>query len=437
MRRTILTAIIAAFVAAPASAQQPAPRVDRIGHIVAVVGDSAILNFDIQDGVLAMAAQSGQTVEPGSPTYQQLAEQVLEMRITELLMLQAAARDTTIRVPDDQINRMVEEKIEEDTRQVGGLPALELALGESGLTLQAYRERLVRQFTKQSMIEQYRSRQTRARRAPTVTEAELSKLYETYSGEIGMRPATITLQRVIVAARASEEEYEAARVRADSVFALIRAGGDFATLARQFGEDDTRERGGDLGWIRRSDMGRAFADVAFSLGPGSVSAPVRTPFGYHLIKVERARGAEVQVSHILFQPEIVAADIDRARARADTVAMRLRADADAAQLREEYGDPDRSVRIGPIELAVFQQQFGIDAAQASRGQVFDPIPTGSGSSISEFAVLRVLEQETERPWTIDDPALREQLRSQAVNTQLMAEIVEDLRRSTYVEIRGF
>lgn len=437
MRRSILTAIIAVAAAAPAPAQQPAPRVDRIGHIVAIVGDSAILNFDIQDGVLAMAAQAGQTVEPGSPTYLQMAEQVLEMRINELLMLQAAARDTTIRVLDDQVNRLVEEKVNADAGQLGGMPALEQALSESGLTLQAYRERLVRQFSKQSMIEQYRTRQTRTRRAPSITEDELREVYNTYRDEIGMRPATITLQRVLVPVRASEAEFEAARVRADSVFALIRAGGEFEVLARQFGEDDTRERGGELGWIRRSDMGRAFADVAFSIAPGAVSAPVRTEFGYHLINVQRARGAEVQVRHILFQPELVDADIERARARADTVTTRLRAGGDAARLQEQYGDPDRALRVGPIEHTTFQQQFGIDVGQASIGDVFGPIPTGSGSSITEFAVLRVQDLEAERPWTIDDPALREQLRSQAVTTQLMAEIVADLRRSTYVEIRGF
>ena len=90
------------------------------------------------------------------------------------------------------------------------------------------------------------------------------------------------------------------------------------------------ENGGDLGFIRRSDVVREFANVAFNLSPGAISAPVKTQYGYHLIKVERVRGAEVQARHILLRPEISESDAVRARARADSVATRARAGEDMA-----------------------------------------------------------------------------------------------------------
>ena len=77
--------------------------------------------------------------------------------------------------------------------------------------------------------------------------------------------------------------------KAEELKAELEAGADFAALAEEHGTDGTRTRGGDLGWFVRSDMVPEFADAAFAMEPGTVSDPVQTDFGWHLIKVEDRR----------------------------------------------------------------------------------------------------------------------------------------------------
>jgi hypothetical protein len=124
--RLILIASLAGALAAPVAAQQPEQRADRVGYIVAIVGDSAILNFDLQEGIIGRAAAARQQPpEPGSPEYAQLEAIVLEDLVAEILVLQDALRDTTITVPDDQIARAVQRQIEHDHQQLGRAVALE------------------------------------------------------------------------------------------------------------------------------------------------------------------------------------------------------------------------------------------------------------------------------------------------------------------------
>jgi len=77
--------------------------------------------------------------------------------------------------------------------------------------------------------------------------------------------------------------------QAEAVLARIKKGEDFATLAKEFGSDGTKEVGGDLGWFAHDAMVKEFADAAFALEKGATSELVKSEFGYHIIRVEDKR----------------------------------------------------------------------------------------------------------------------------------------------------
>lgn len=80
---------------------------------------------------------------------------------------------------------------------------------------------------------------------------------------------------------------------ANDLKAQMDAGADFAALAAEHGTDGTASRGGDLGWFVKEQMVPEFADAAFGMEPGAVSAPVKSPFGWHLIKLNEKRDQQI------------------------------------------------------------------------------------------------------------------------------------------------
>jgi peptidyl-prolyl cis-trans isomerase D len=95
-------------------------------------------------------------------------------------------------------------------------------------------------------------------------------------------------------ATADEEADKAAKTKAEEVAKLAQAGQDFAELAKTYSEGPTRDRGGYLGKFQRSQMVKPFADKAFSMAAGEVSEPVKTQFGWHVIKVESVEEASTK-----------------------------------------------------------------------------------------------------------------------------------------------
>ncbi len=93
-----------------------------------------------------------------------------------------------------------------------------------------------------------------------------------------------------VAPGATTEEVEKARKKALRILRLARKGYNFAALAKKYSEGPSASRGGELGWFGRGEMVKAFEDAAFSTNVGEVTGPVRTQFGFHIIKVEGKRG---------------------------------------------------------------------------------------------------------------------------------------------------
>jgi len=125
-----------------------------------------------------------------------------------------------------------------------------------------------------------------------ISEEEIAKYYEENEDEF-MDEEKVRARHILLRAPEKEDDEEgwaAVEKRAQEIREEILAGKDFAEAAKEYSQDPSNaQSGGDLGWFGRGRMVKAFEDAAFSLEVGVVSEPVRTRFGYHLIKVEERK----------------------------------------------------------------------------------------------------------------------------------------------------
>src|SRR5262252_5803960 len=127
--------------------------------------------------------------------------------------------------------------------------------------------------------------------------AEAVNEYYTSHLEAFQRPEQVRARHILfkVAPSASAEQETQVRARGEAVLAALQKGEDFATLAKQHSEDTaTAEQGGDLGYFPRGQMVAPFEEAAFSLPVGQISDLIRTPFGWHILRVEDKREAETK-----------------------------------------------------------------------------------------------------------------------------------------------
>lgn len=126
-----------------------------------------------------------------------------------------------------------------------------------------------------------------------VTDEQLAHYYDAHREDF-RREAQVHARHILfrLSPQASSEEETRIRAQAEEVLLRVQAGEDFTTLASTFSDDPgPAQQGGDLGFFKRGAMVKAFEDAAFALQPGEVSGPVRTDFGYHLIKLEEVQEA--------------------------------------------------------------------------------------------------------------------------------------------------
>lgn len=443
MKRTSIPFLLIAF-GAPVAAQEPQvaapvpPGPEHVARVIAVVGDSAITNFDLDERLLAWRATTNQELpQPGTPEFERVVQSVLQDRINELVLVQAAERDTTLIVTDEEVASSIDTYLNQLRAQYGGDQGLTEVLQQQGRTLASFRETLQSQRRRDLLIQKYLAQVRRDRKPPPVTDAEVREFFETRSGEAGTRPALIHFEQVVVPTQPSDSALTRARQLADSlVHALRFENADFAQLARRFSADTASgQLGGDLGWFRQEQMVTGFSRVAFSplLRPGDVTDPVLTPFGYHIIRLERIRGPERQARHILIRPTLTEEDEQRARALAEQLAGRIRGGENVPDLAREFGDPEEDVRLGPLQRDSLPGPYGEHLAGANEGDVVGPILLEGPGGQSKWAVVRITRTEEAREATFED--YREQIRQTLAQQKLVEEILQELRRRTYIDIR--
>jgi peptidyl-prolyl cis-trans isomerase D len=209
---------------------------------------------------------------------------------------------------------------------------------------------------------------------------------------------------------ASEEEVAAAEERARAALERIRAGEEFAAVASELSEDPgSSAAGGDLGFFRRGQMVEAFDAVAFSLEPGTVSEPVRTEYGLHIIRVEARKPAEHHSyeevrDDLAFELLGKAAGREQARATAERLAEQVRAgESLESAARAEGLTLERS---GWLKRRPDGFVPGLGAAPQLMAVAFTLAPGESSPRIFEvserLALVQVMEREPPAPEAVEE-----------------------------------
>ena len=128
----------------------------------------------------------------------------------------------------------------------------------------------------------------------SISDEELQDYFDENREEFNT-PKTVEARHILlkVNQNAGPENVEKAKKRALDILKMARQGKDFPDLAKQYSEGPTRDKGGYLGTFKKESMVKPFADKAFSMKAGEISEPVRTRFGWHIIKVEKVNEASV------------------------------------------------------------------------------------------------------------------------------------------------
>jgi len=135
----------------------------------------------------------------------------------------------------------------------------------------------------------------------TVSEEEISQYYAAHKEEL-LEPEKASLSYVFFEVKPSEEDEQLVKERIQEVYNEAISGVDFAELAQYYSEDPrSASEGGDLDWFSQGTMVKEFDDVVFSLKVGQISEPLKTSYGWHVVKLTGHKGNEVRASHILMR----------------------------------------------------------------------------------------------------------------------------------------
>ena len=422
----------------PLAAQQAPQLVDRV---VAVVGTEPILLSDVQERVLIQQAQNGLKLPPDSASRTTLRRQILQTMIDDEVLYQKARRDTSITVTDAEVLSKAEDQARAIRDQYRSEAEFRATITAAGfVTPEEWRRWLTDEQRRSQYQDAYLSklRQDGKLHPANVTLPELRQAFREWQqtqGQTQKRPAMVFFRQIVIAPQPTPEARAAALARAESVLVQLRHGADFETLARRNSDDPgTREQGGDLGWFRRGTMVDAFDRVAFNLRPGAISEPVLSPFGYHLIKVERVQPGEIKARHILFVPAIDSTNLAAARRLADSVAKLLRAGANFDSLARLYADTTEQTHVDSIERAKLPPLYALAFDSAQVGEVIPPFAIGVESvNRTKFVVAILTDTQPERDYNFED--VRDALRQRLASQKPVQELLRTLRNQTYVSVR--
>lgn len=400
-----------------------------LGRVAAIVEEDVILEQEL-DNEVSTIAERIRASNAQMPPESILRKQVLEKLIIDKLQRQLAEK-AGITVTEEMLNNS----------------AADIAQ-RNNMTLQQFREELQRQgltyknfldnMRNEIIINQLRGREIGGR--IKVTDREVDHYLETQEQESNGTAIQYHLGHILIAVReaAAAKEIQLAQSKANELVKKLRAGQDFTHTAMTESGDDNALKGGDLGWRSLSDIPSLFSDIVVKMHANEVADPIRSPSGFHIIKMLELKGLDnhtitnTKVRHILIKTNDLIDD-EEAKKRLLALKARIMDGDDFAALARAHSDDKGSALkggsldwVGPQDLV---KPFEDAMEKLEINELSEPIQTQFG-----WHLIQVLDRKTkDNSAEHKKDVVREAIRKRKIEeeTELW---MRRLRDEAYVEI---
>ncbi len=401
----------------------------KMDRIIAVVDQGVITEQELTDRVNTVSSQL-EKQGTALPPKEVLEKQILERLIVDSLQLQLASQ-TGIKVDDTQLDKTIERIASQNKLTVA---EFKTALESDGLSLRKFREDIRNEIT----ISRLRERDVENRL--TVSDGEIDNFLTTQANR-GDEQDEYEISHILIRAPedSSPEDLEKVRAKTESALQELASGKDFTQVSASFSDTPNALEGGQLGWKNGAQIPTLFLDAVKGMQVGEISKPLRSPNGFHILKLTNRRGGvstlmieQTHARHILIKLTEIVSEKD-GKQKMDTIKERLDNGVkfeDMARQYSEDGSASSGGDLGWVNPGDTVPAFEKTMNELAVNEISAPVRSPFG-----WHIIQVLER---RKQDVSKEAARLKARQEIrarKSDEAYQDWVRELRDSAFVELR--
>ncbi len=416
-------------LAAEADVTKKSNDIVKMDRIIAVVDQSVITEQELADRIKTVSAQlekSGTELPPQNI----LEKQILERLIADNLQLQLAAQ-TGLKVDDTQLDKTIERIAAQNKLSPEEFKA---ALEKEGISIRKFREDIRNEIT----IARLREREVDNRL--NVSEGEVDN-YLTTQANRGEEQDEFEVSHILIRTPedSTPEDLQKAKIKTEDALKQLADGTSFEQVSAAFSDAPNALEGGALGWKKGDQLPALFLDTLKSLQVGQVSKPIRSPNGFHVLKLTNRRGAtsstvinQTHARHILIKLSEVVSEKD-AKRKIDDIKERIDNGTKFEEMARQYsedGSANNGGDLGWINPGDTVPPFERAMDALTPGTISEPVLSPFG-----WHIIQVLERR-QQDMTKEAARLkaRQEIRARK-SEEAYQDWIRELRDRAFVELR--
>ena len=323
-----------------------------LDRVASVVENKIVLMSDVVLAANAIAAQQKINPNTNPAAYKKLLESSRESMVEQLLIIEMAEQDS-VEILEKDVDKALNQQVDNIISQTGGKEQAEAALGKK---LSDFKRSYRDDMRGKLLAEKYTASLTSS---IGVSRGDVVDFYNAYKDSISAFPTLYETHHILFEIKPSEKSQKAAYNKTLSIKNEIINGLSFEEAAKKYSSDPgSKDKGGNLGYVSRGVFVKEFEKVVFTVDKNTLTDPIKTQYGYHLIEVLERTGEKVLARHILIRNEITELDKKETYEKANDIKNSITGFDSFFVAAQQYSDDETSNSngglLGMIDLEYYQ-----------------------------------------------------------------------------------